>query len=335
MSANDYLVERATRHAIFTQRFGGGIYNDLKPILRKLRRDLLARMAGAPTEYQAARITALVGEINALIAEAGAQYGKQLELSLTQFARYEAEFQTKMVSSAIATQAVMPTAEALAAVVTTSPTRMVSGVSETIPQMVRRFTSRSQDSVRTMIQIGYTEGMPTNQIAREIARIVSTRTTRQAEALVRTATNHVGAVARETVNRANADVLQGERYSATLDSRTTMTCAGFDGQVFPIGEGPMPPLHYNCRSVRVPEIKDEFRIPGFEGERASVSGPVSAKTTYDGFLRNQSPEFQNEVLGEERAKLFRSGLPVSRFTDDAGRVLSLDDLKAREGMTLN
>ena len=65
-----------------------------------------------------------------------------------------------------------------------------------------------------------------------------------------------------------------------------------------------------------------------------MAGPVSAKTTYNSWLRTQSKEMQDEALGPERAKLFRGGMNVDKFTDDNGRTLTLDELRAREGITL-
>lgn len=334
MSSNAHILERETRHAIFQQRLGGGIFNDVKPVLAKLRRDLVARLADAPTTYQANRINTLLLEVDELVRAAGGQMSLALTEQLRDFAQYEVEFQHRMLQGAISTSAVLPTPEAIAAMVTQRATQMADGTAETIPKMVERFTERNRRSVRLAVQAGYVEGATVQQMTRDVSRMVDTRTTRQAEALVRTATNHIGAVARDEFTKANADILKGELYSATLDSRTTLTCSGFDGQLFPVGEGPHPPLHYRCRSLRVPVIKDEFQVPGFEGERASQFGPVSSRTTYDGFLRRQSAEFQDEVLGPKRAALFRDGMPVKTFTDDDGRVLSLRELRAREGLTL-
>jgi hypothetical protein len=152
---------------------------------------------------------------------------------------------------------------------------------------------------------------------------------------VRTAANLTGSVARNATYRANSDVLKGEEYSAVLDGRTTITCASLDGKIYPVGEGHIPPLHYNCRSVRVPVVSDEFAALREGATRASMTGPVSSQTTYNSWLGRQSPEFQDEVLGPERARLFRSGgLSLDKFTDDAGKVYTLDELKAREGITL-
>jgi hypothetical protein len=64
------------------------------------------------------------------------------------------------------------------------------------------------------------------------------------------------------------------------------------------------------------------------GKRSSVDGLVSADTTYGGWLKKQGAAVQDEVLGIDRAKLFRSGkLSIGRFTDDLGRVYSLEELE--------
>lgn len=57
--------------------------------------------------------------------------------------------------------------------------------------------------------------------------------------------------------------------------------------------------------------------------------------TYNSWLKRQPAVFQYEVLGPERAKLFRSGgLSLDKFADDSGRLYTLDELRAREGITL-
>jgi SPP1 gp7 family putative phage head morphogenesis protein len=50
----------------------------------------------------------------------------------------------------------------------------------------------------------------------------------------------------------NNEQLPRELYVAVLDNRTTAICRSLNGKVFPVGSGPYPPLHWNCRSTRVP-----------------------------------------------------------------------------------
>ena len=59
-----------------------------------------------------------------------------------------------------------------------------------------------------------------------------------------------------------------------------------------------------------------------------VTGRVPASTTYDEWLRRQPTEFQDEVLGLKKAKVFREGLHLDRFIDQTGRELTLKQLKS-------
>ncbi len=113
-------------------------------------------------------------------------------------------------------------------------------------------------------------------------------------------------------------------------------CASLDGTVHPIGEGPHPALHWGCRSIRVPLVQQGVAL-ALPGGRRTAEGvrPVSARLTYGGWLKKQPEAVQDEVLGVERAKLFRSGkVSIQRFTDDTGKVYTLEELAKREGLAL-
>jgi len=305
------------------------------PILRELAKDLQQRIAGA-TEFQAGRMVALERDLREIIVHATT--GMQGALELEDFAEQEAGFAAKLLASGATVEIRQGfTPEQIRAITTRSKMTLLSGNVEKRLTIREAFDDFAQgvgrDSMR-VVQAGVLEGKTTDAMAREVSQLVRTRSRQQAEAVIRTATNHIGATARDEVYRANADILEGERFMATLDSHTTITCIGFDRTLHPLGQGPRPTLHYRCRSIRVPVVKEEYRLGGL-GERASMDGPVDNQLTYGGFLRQQSKEFQNDVLGPRRAALFRSGkVKINQFTDDAGRVLTLDQLAAREGLTL-
>ncbi|MBD4209942.1 hypothetical protein GUH47_29065, partial [Xanthomonas citri pv. citri] len=62
-----------------------------------------------------------------------------------------------------------------------------------------------------------------------------------------------------------------------------------------------------------------------------LTGTVPAKTTYQTWLKGQSVEFQNDVLGITRAKLFRDGgLQLDQFVNRAGDQINLKDLARKE-----
>jgi len=52
-------------------------------------------------------------------------------------------------------------------------------------------------------------------------------------------------------------VIAAYQYSAILDDRTSDICEGLHGMIFDKGTEPIPPLHFNCRSVLVPITKYE------------------------------------------------------------------------------
>lgn len=67
----------------------------------------------------------------------------------------------------------------------------------------------------------------------------------------------------EVMNRGRLEHFEGTgivdayEYSAILDDRTSDVCAELHGKVFKAGREPIPPLHFNCRSVLVPITKYE------------------------------------------------------------------------------
>jgi SPP1 gp7 family putative phage head morphogenesis protein len=55
----------------------------------------------------------------------------------------------------------------------------------------------------------------------------------------------------------DSGVVAAYQYSAILDDRTTEICEGLHGKVFASGEQPIPPLHFNCRSLLIPITRFE------------------------------------------------------------------------------
>lgn len=197
----------------------------------------------------------------------------------------------------------------------------------------------------------------------------SRRAFQDLESVLLTVTNGVQHDVRSEIYKLNSDIIKNEIFVATLDSRVTMMCAGNDGNVFKLDKGPKPPLHFRCRSLRAPYINpknfnwrgfdtraknqllDEFttannlskvssshKLPkGYKTKFASFYrsklntsvGQVPATVNYNDWLKERSPEFQNEVLGKSRAKIFREGkISLDKFlTSDKYGVLSLKELK--------
>ena len=86
-----------------------------------------------------------------------------------------------------------------------------------------------------------------------------------------------------------------------------------------LGSGVWKNMSEPDRQRAVDSVRDKWL-----GDRI---GTVPADVTYDGWLRGQPVEFQNEVLGRPKATLFRRGLKIDRFVDRAGRELTVPELR--------
>ena len=341
MSANEYLIDASTRHQIMLQRLSGGAFNKLKPILEQLQKDVKARLRDDPTDFQMHRLTALSADIQALFDEANAEFGKQLNLELNVFTEYETDFQYRMLGNAVTTELTLPAIEQVVASVTTAKAELISGgVTKrlTISEMVEALGTKPV-TIENKIRAGIIEGKSVDQMVRDIMRVANQAHKRDVRTVVRTAFNLAGSEARKAVVAANSDIITGEKWISTLDGRTSDVCMGRDGKVYDAGVAPFPPAHMNCRSLRVPIIDPRYAIPGIKGLRSSRNQDgevvkVSSETTYNSWLKRQPAEFQDEVLGIERAKLFRGGMNVDKFTDDNGRTLTLSELKSLDSITL-
>lgn len=338
MSSNGFIIDSLTRHQVFLQRFAGGQVRESLPILRQMARDIRAALQRQDlTDFQTARLVALQIDIQTITAAAGVSLRDLMTGNMVEFAEYEAQFTQRLLQGAVTVELAGVSTVALGAAVTAAPMTLVSGkrvVNTTFAGIFDVFASGASREIMTAVQAGITAGATNAEITRNVMSMVNNRTRAQAEAVVITAANKAGSTARAELYKANADVLKGEEWTSVLDLSTTDVCMGRDGNLYPVGQGPQPPAHYRCRSVRVPVVDDRFAALREGATRASMDGPVSSKTTYNSWLKSQPKAIQDEVLGPERAKLFRGGMNVDKFTDDAGRTLTLDELRAREGITL-
>lgn len=167
---------------------------------------------------------------------------------------------------------------------------------------------------------------------------------RSAAALVQTGVQSVANEARRKTFQANSDVIKGLQQVSTLDSHTSLVCISYsecqwDLEFKPIGpknkqkpyNGGVP-RHFNCRSVEIPLTKS-FKELGLNIkepkpiERASESGPISANTSFDDYLKRRGKAYQDDMLGKGRADLWRAGkITLKDLIAANGRPLSVSEL---------
>jgi SPP1 gp7 family putative phage head morphogenesis protein len=187
----------------------------------------------------------------------------------------------------------------------------------------------------------------------------------QLETMIRTVSSFISNEGRKEFLLANSNHFQKEIYVAVLDSRTTEFCRETDGKVFNIGEGPYPPIHFNCRSCRVPylndvnykevkptiedailnefvnknNLEDKNNLPyGYKNkfyeyrkQRISeIIGKPTSTISYPDWLKIMSHNIQEQILGRSNAKEFRNGnINLNKFIDSSKKVLNLQQYKEK------
>lgn len=337
-TVNEEFLDELIRRQIDTLRYSGGLATEIVRLLDRSERDLektiAARVKKANREGvdRGPAVTKRLKEIYADVQEVRAQafeaIRQQVESDMAELAVDEADAVKRILDkiSPVDLGIALPKARQLASIVKS----VFNG--DTVRGWVDRMGEADAQRIADQISLGVAQGETIEQITARVLGTAAndwkdgvTQITRNgARTLARTLTNHVTNAARQDLYAANADIFSEEQYVATLDSRTTPQCRALDGKLFKIGEGPMPPIHWNCRSTRIPVIAP------LDGDRASEFGAVPAKQTYGPWLAKQSAAYQDEVLGPERGKLFRDGgLKIERFVDKNLTPLTLAQLKDR------
>ncbi len=341
-TVNEELFDASVRHQVYLQRLTGGIVKEINELLIDAESELSQLILKDDlTDFSKARLNKLLSDIRLITKDTYNVLENNLNSKLTDLAEYESDFNARLISNTlpVSIELTRPTLEALSAIVTAQPLQ-----GRFIKDEIKDLADSKIKQIERALRLGLVEGETTPQIIRRIrgSRLLNYKdgivhkSYRDAERLVRTATNHVASFARDELYKNNPNIVKQWRFTATLDSRTSVTCASLDGQIYDVGKGPRPPRHPNCRSSTAPII-GSWKQLGINlkeapvGTRASLNGQIPATTTYNKWLKTQPLEFVEDVLGKTRTKLYLGGkLSLDRFTDHSGEIYTLKILKQRE-----
>lgn len=335
---SDDLLDTLTRHQIFIQRLAGGQVNQAGIELEKLIAEVERKLEGDLTDFQQFRYQRILNDLKLYAAEVYQEIGASTEDFANNFIEYESEFSTAAFTQATGVDFDLPNPVQLQSAYLTDVMALQPGRSaKSFGQLISVFGQQAQGQFLQVLRDGFALGRTSPQIVNDIKDHVSLKKD-QVKTLIRTGTNHLAVQARNRTLMENRDILDGYEWVATLDSRTTFICMSRDGLIYPISNNddrsPKPPAHFGCRSTIVPKVKKGMEIEGetFRPSDGSTGKrPVSGKLNYEQWLRKQSKEFQIEVLGKERQRLFaQQRLPLSRFIDSDGRTLTLQELRDRD-----
>lgn len=303
-----------------------------------------------------------------LIQQRYGQIAREHQSTLIDLAEFEGERTRKLINSQVGVSllsvgAPISTLKALA------NDDLVEGrpAKEWWSQQGDNLRGRFQQTIRQGVFAGETLDQLKQRVrgtkARNFQDGIMALTGRQAEALIRTSVQSVANAARHETFKANDDVLGGFQALVTLDNRTSELCMGRSGYAWDLDGNPLtpetkesfpgpPPWHFNCRTVLVPVLKswehlqkdaqgdenlgkklDRVEERADPGTQASMDGQVAADLAYDDWLKAKPEDVQIEILGRGRWQLWRRNLiDLADLTDQRGRPVTLDELKAQAGV---
>lgn len=287
------------------------------------------------------KLNKMLASLDGVLSDVTGDWKKTIEKSLKDIADYENKWfiHTLQDNTKSKTFITGPTAEELWSSVKFVPLALNDKPVGLI-DMLDGWTIGEKNRLVRGVQSGFVQGQTTRQIVKNVVGVggLADISERNAMAVVRTAVAHTSNSARQEVYSANSNIVSKYQWVSTLDSRTSTICRSRDGQKYPIGKGPLPPAHPNCRSTTIPVIEDDFLDFLDEGATRASRGAeggqqVDANTTYYDFLKQQPAWFQDEALGPVRGKIFRnSGISAEEFrtisVDGFGRALTLNEMAA-------
>jgi len=358
-TANEELRDALIRHQTYLLRFSSKLRNRIWEILGSTEEDIgerirakLRKNEGLNTPVEFRRLKALIEQIDTIRQGAWTKVDNHMRDELVALALHEPVAINNMLTVTMPVQIIttVPSTRLLRSIATSRPFQ-----GHILSEWVDAMSVSDMQRIQTAVQLGMTAGEDMDTIARRVTGTTTmggrdgmTELTRtQVQSITRTAVMHVSNAARTAFFQENSDVVTQEYFVATLDSRTTPVCRANDGKTFELGKGPVPPLHFNCRSLRVAAIDgtllgDRPAKPFVErellaeyakknnlgniarradlphgtkgsfdtwarGRKRELIGPVPASTTYQTWLKTQSRAFQDDTLGVTKAKLFRDG----------------------------
>jgi SPP1 gp7 family putative phage head morphogenesis protein len=376
----DELTNKFIAHAVDLSRFEEDLRQKVLYNLRLLEDELTKDiLEGLGTGYSQAKLAALKAQTKQSIASAYSTANDQMSTAMIALAKVESSFVGNAVNSSIGANLVTTTLlpdqlESIAKknMLFGSPARefwkkqaanmadrfmteMRLGVSrgETLGQLVQRVGGKS-----TGKRFAYKTKAGKQRYLVDFKGGIMDMQTRNAEALVRTATQQVANEVRHKTLVGNPDVIKGQAWLSTLDMRTTPYCAAMDGLEWDLEGKPLgghsepfnpPPSHWNCRSCLVPLLKSwaemsesksselkkklskaEKKIP--PSTRAAMGAPVSEKLNYKQWFDRQPEAIQLDILGPGKLAIYRRGnLSFRAMIDQRGNPLTIAELEKRVG----
>jgi hypothetical protein len=331
---NEQIQDSIIGHQVDLQFYANGVVRELVGDVNDDDNELFAVLLSAllmlsAEDYTTARAEIAMAKALEFNDRTYNDLYTSLEAKLRDIADAEADYQEALLQSAKDTnpETINKQTNFQELIVTTM-------LGATILETVDSLRRDRAEMIRKTVHNGYLAGKTQLQIIADIRGTKSSSYTDGAfqlarqnlETVIRTALTHATSFTSQAFYVINDTLIGGAViWLSVLDGRTTEMCIERAGKRYtadthrpighsvPWGLGPGR-LHYNCRSTSAPLLA---------GERPTDN-------SYEKWLRRQSAEKQDEILGKARGVIYRKNdVPVEKFVNNKGRWITLDQLKGR------
>lgn len=235
-TANQALYDATVRHQVHMTRFAEGQAQAVLKTLQDAEGELLEKITAAMAKgLDVGRLESLLASVKERRAQVYAGIGEDLQGTLEETAQSSADWETTALQGSV------PVQLNLAAVPLETLKATASAPIQGIPLKgwLDGIEAKEGQLLQQAITMGVLQGETIDQVvgrirgtkAKDYADGILSVSRRDAQALARTAVNHVSNSAREEVWNANDDIIECLRWTSTLDGRTSTICASRDGQV--------------------------------------------------------------------------------------------------------
>lgn len=363
-SIADQLGDEFIRHSINLERLAANERRVVLKMLKGLENDIVSRLLKTEglTLAETRRMEALFVATEEIIKQGFKEIGATQRASLVKIGEFESAQTAKLVNATVGVS-LMTVGVPLAAIKALVDGDIVLGLpaKDWWAKQATNLKAAFQDTIRRGVFAGETLSDLTRRVrgTRESGFTdgLMRTSTRNAEALIRTSVKSILGSARDATLRANDDVLAGQQWLSMLDNSTTPICIALSGQAWDFDgnklegttqdfPGP-PPAHWGCRSDLIPVLKsweqlakdangdeklgrklDRIEKKIGAGTQASMDGQLSSDSDYSSWLKTQSVETQQEILGAGRWKLWKNGaIGLTDLIDQRGHPRTLEQLK--------
>lgn len=348
MSINKKLLNSDINNQVDILRYEQKVSKDVNSFLRALQKDLNELInktdltTGSETQKQK-KLNALLKDANKLVEKEYGQIDLFTNKEYVEMMNFNTKYYQQSLNKAVGfTFSNKLTLEKIKKI---AKSKLIQGSKSSTwwSNQGKNYQKRFEKQIK----LGLAENETIGQLSTRFRRNVANISFKRAQSLVRTSVLEFSNTSKMETYRANDDVVSGIQWLATLDARTTVICISLDGLVWtldlkPVGHSTTYPgntAHWGCRSTQLVVLKDfdsikneKFKSQVIEnGNKREFTGLITPHKSYQTWLREQSAEKQNDILGTWKAEQFRKGNieNVRDLTNMRSRPLTIKELKKK------